>query len=1050
VKGPAGAQVVVPAGALSAATPIAVAEFGSGAPALPAGVVPFGAIFAFTPHGTHFDAPVTITVPFDPALVPPGTQPVLYKTNPAMTGWAEVPGATVSGGTMTGRVRSFSGLVAGGPPPPPLEKGRPQKTWEVRELLLANNHVIIFRDDGSQDGGVLEKDYDFGVTRGFDPAEPLPELLPREFRATGRIFSSAGGGVYGVSGEAPNATSDAGVAGNLLFYSQSQGYRKRDADAGLRLVITQARIEGFDDQATTPLPCVVALSATEARCSTEMEARVDFQVDVSNDRLGKMFVGEGKLDLQGWRQHWKANSIPDFADKVRLWDESKVEFDPNVGNRDGSGVHLGLREPLTIPIDISAVNKDEKFNVFVRVNTFVFNGRPEGEHAYLGAFFRDPTRIDGDAQLIIEGIEPTDDPDPEPPSDDPSLPPECRGKPSAGTLAFLFPTFDVLEGAGPAGANLLIVRNGGSAGQVSATVTTSDGTATTADDYESVHTTVTFDDGEIAPQFVRIPLVYSPAAEGNKTFTVTLSDPTGCATLGQATSVVTILDDTQPLPPSQTFSLGGAVSGLLGSGLVLRDVLQQETVAVAGNGPFTFPSPRLDRSEYDVRVDAQPSNPLQACSVLNGTGTVSGGNVGNIAVTCTTLPPAGGLDSTFGDHGRAVTTVPYSPNLLRGRIGMALQSDGKILMVGGLKLLRLNTDGTPDGTFGTQGVVDVVFENGSFDTAMDVVVQADGKIVVAGTTSTTVVGSDNFALTRFDSRGFLDTTFGTGGHVTTDFFGSTDQVRRMVLQPDGKLIVVGSAFHPVSPVSGSTLFAIVRYDADGHPDPTFAVDGKTTDSPGQVLSFAGGVTIQSDGNIVVAGSTAPNGGEDGDTGVVRYLGDGHIKLPGTRDESFGPMSNGTLEAPIDQSVDVVIANDGTILTAVQVNAALTGTGNFGFGLGHIPATGVPPPRLPQPAITFTSEGDFPKAMLKQFNGQIVVVGQSGGFSTNPDMAIVRFDDSGFTPDSSFGTDGKQTIDFFGHIDSAEAVVQQPDRKLVVGGFARSGAGNVFVAVRLTP
>jgi len=86
------------------------------------------------------------------------------------------------------------------------------------------------------------------------------------------------------------------------------------------------------------------------------------------------------------------------------------------------------------------------------------------------------------------------------------------------------------------------------------------------------------------------------------------------------------------------------------------------------------------------------------------------------------------------------------------------------------------------------------------------------------------------------------------------------------------------------------------------------------------ISFAGGVTIQSDGNIVVAGSTAPNGGEDGDTGVVRYLGDGHIQLPGTRDESFGPMSNGTLEAPVDQSVDVVTLSDGTILTAVQVNA----------------------------------------------------------------------------------------------------------------------------------
>jgi hypothetical protein len=38
--------------------------------------------------------------------------------------------------------------------------------------------------------------------------------------------------------------------------------------------------------------------------------------------------------------------------------------------------------------------------------------------------------------------------------------------------------------------------------------------------------------------------------------------------------------------------------------------------------------------------------------------------------------------------------------------------------------------------------------------------------------------------------------------------------------------------------------------------------------------------------------------------------------------------------------------------------------------------------------------------------------------------------------STFGTDGKLTIDFIGGIDSAEAIIEQPDRKLVVGGFAR--------------
>ena len=65
VSSPSGAQVVVPAGGLSAPALIAVTQSGSGAPALPAGVVAFGPIFAFTPHGTTFATPATITVPFD-------------------------------------------------------------------------------------------------------------------------------------------------------------------------------------------------------------------------------------------------------------------------------------------------------------------------------------------------------------------------------------------------------------------------------------------------------------------------------------------------------------------------------------------------------------------------------------------------------------------------------------------------------------------------------------------------------------------------------------------------------------------------------------------------------------------------------------------------------------------------------------------------------------------------------------------------------------------------------------------------------------------------
>src|SRR5262249_30355416 len=115
-----GAKVVVPAGALTTQTAIAVAQSSAGAPLLPSGVTTFGQMYAFTPHATTFAIPVTITVPFNPSSVPSGTTPVLYKTNATMTGWNPVSGATVTGNTMVGSVSGFSLLIVGAPPPTSL------------------------------------------------------------------------------------------------------------------------------------------------------------------------------------------------------------------------------------------------------------------------------------------------------------------------------------------------------------------------------------------------------------------------------------------------------------------------------------------------------------------------------------------------------------------------------------------------------------------------------------------------------------------------------------------------------------------------------------------------------------------------------------------------------------------------------------------------------------------------------------------------------------------------------------------------------------------
>src|SRR5712691_1125315 len=85
---------------------------------------------------------------------------------------------------------------------------------------------------------------------------------------------------------------------------------------------------------------------------------------------------------------------------------------------------------------------------------------------------------------------------------------------------------------------------------------------------------------------------------------------------------------------SSTFTVGGTVTGLTGTGLVLQDN-GGDNLAISASGPFTFKTGIAQGGAYSVTVSAQPSSPTQVCAVTNGSGTVSA-NVTNVQVTCQT------------------------------------------------------------------------------------------------------------------------------------------------------------------------------------------------------------------------------------------------------------------------------------------------------------------------------------------------------------------------------------------------------------------------------
>ena len=175
--------------------------------------------------------------------------------------------------------------------------------------------------------------------------------------------------------------------------------------------------------------------------------------------------------------------------------------------------------------------------------------------------------------------------------------------------------------------------------------------------------------------------------------------------------------------------------------------------------------------------------------------------------------PNGSLDTTFGTGGKVTTNL--SANDRASSVG--LQADGKIVTAGqavgkafDFALLRYNSNGTLDTTFGTGGKVltdfaDVTGMAFSSEAANSVAIRLDGKIVAVGRTFVTT--GYNWALARYNSNGTLDTSFGKGGKVTTDFAGDSDEAGAVAVQPDGKTVVSGYAT-----INDAIVSALVRYN----------------------------------------------------------------------------------------------------------------------------------------------------------------------------------------------------------------------------------------------
>lgn len=259
----------------------------------------------------------------------------------------------------------------------------------------------------------------------------------------------------------------------------------------------------------------------------------------------------------------------------------------------------------------------------------------------------------------------------------------------------------------------------------------------------------------------------------------------------------------------------------------------------------------------------------------------------------------GSIDTTFATNsGTGFDFVVYA---------LAIQTDGKIIAVGAFNnyngtsansIIRLNTDGTIDGTFN----YGIGFDN----PANYVVIQSDGKILVGGTFGS-YNGTTSSGLIRLNTDGSVDATLNVGTGFF-DSFSGTGGVNTLALQ--GSKILVGGSFNLYN---GSTYNGVIRLNSDGSIDTTFAIG--IGFSPINDSFLVNTIAVQNNGSILVGGNfTSYNG-----TSANRII---RLNTNGTVDTSFvyGSGFNGSTGIEV-----IALQSNGQILVGgdfTQYNGSL--------------------------------------------------------------------------------------------------------------------------------
>ena len=282
-----------------------------------------------------------------------------------------------------------------------------------------------------------------------------------------------------------------------------------------------------------------------------------------------------------------------------------------------------------------------------------------------------------------------------------------------------------------------------------------------------------------------------------------------------------------------------------------------------------------------------------------------------------TLLANGALDATFAGDGTLSLEIGVGEGAAQA---LAIQPDGKFIVAGWSDSGGGNFDfsllrSNPDGSLDAtfSGDGRQVVSLASIDQAFDVALQTDGKIVVVGSSQTG--GNADLMVMRFAADGSLDPTFSSDGLLTQALSAVNDTASTVAIQSDGRILVAGTS---------GTNYAIERYESQGNLDPSFDTDGYNTGSFGNNTSSANAMALQEDGKIIVAGYGWS--GSSWDFGIARHTATGALDTSFSGDgKLFISLDAGS--SALETVNAIAIQPDGKILLAGYTLGSSNGTRN---------------------------------------------------------------------------------------------------------------------------